>query len=124
MWNLNILWLKDESSAVAHKAKPEWQGAGRNHRPSVPSAWHCKAAPVKPHLFAGVTFPEGSQAQEFKEEQQSTSGTGRSSRKGRIHGCAVSLEGQWDWETQHSHKQDVNTRTGEIIYELWGNTMI
>lgn len=29
-------------------------------------------------------IPEGSQAQEFKEEQQSTSGTGRSSRRGRI----------------------------------------
>lgn len=84
MWNLNILWLIDESNAVGHKAKPEWQGAGRNHRPSVPSVCCWKAAPVKPHLFPGVTFPEGSQAQEFKEEQQSSSGSGRNSRRGRI----------------------------------------
>lgn len=84
MWNLNILRLKDESNAVAHKAKPEWEGAGRNHRPSVPSAWSWKAAPVKPHLFPAVAFPEGSQAQEFKEEQESTSGSGRSSSRWRI----------------------------------------
>lgn len=84
MWNLNILWLKDESNAVAHKAKPEWQGAGRNHRHSVPSVRSWKAAPVKPHVFPSVTFPEGSQAQEFREEQQSTTESGGSSSRWRI----------------------------------------
>lgn len=124
MWNLNILRLKDESNAVAHKAKPERRGAGRNHRPSVPSAWHWKAAPVKPHLFAGIIFPEGSQAQEFKEEQQSTPGTGRSSRTGRIMDVLCHWRGSETVKPNTATSKDVNTRTGEIIYELWGNTMI
>lgn len=85
MWNLNVLCLKEESNVVSHRPKPEWQGAGRNHRLSVPSVWSWKVAPVKQHV--------GFQDLHFQNFHRHTS-----SKSNRSHQCTEELatdEGLW-----------------------------
>lgn len=85
MWNLNVLWLKEESKVVSHRSKPEWQGTGRNHRLSVPPVWSWKVAPAEQHVcFQVLHF------QNFHRR--------KSSKNNRTHRCMEELatdEGLW-----------------------------
>lgn len=64
-------------------------------------------------------IPEGSQAQEFKEEQQSTSGTGRSSRRGRIMDVLL----HWRGTETHSATSRMETSGWEKLFTNCGATL-